>query len=266
MQSRHKHDGFPLIGLLVVIAIIAILAAMLMPALASARRRARQAACRNNLHQLGIAIEEYLLGEQPRPPYLSALHAEGFPAESYLCPSDDSDGEDGSKPVWDPVQYPETDELPADADPAKGNRAGEDDWETHWYGASGYQVSFLGVTQEPYKFRNQDITACSYIYEYTVARIPPEWDDLGGKPDINNDGQVAWREYKEEVEEKGLQADGTYDRSQGYGSCVPVVRCFQHTTTDFEPDDLVINLPVHHGVYDSNTTGDGWKEHCQPGN
>lgn len=55
MNSSQR--GFTLVALLVIVAVIAILAAMLLPALASAKRKSSYIGCVNNLKQCGLAFK-----------------------------------------------------------------------------------------------------------------------------------------------------------------------------------------------------------------
>ena len=66
-------SGFTLIEMLVVVAIIAMLAALLLPSVQQAREAARRAQCMNNMMQIGVALNNYMMAHEVLPPGTSNI-------------------------------------------------------------------------------------------------------------------------------------------------------------------------------------------------
>ncbi|MBI3877726.1 MAG: type II secretion system protein [Verrucomicrobia bacterium] len=83
-NSSGSKAAFTLIELLVVIAIIAILAGLLLPALASAKRKSQQGSCTNNLKQLAMAFRVYVDDWDGVMPSGASMNAQGNAWEDWI--------------------------------------------------------------------------------------------------------------------------------------------------------------------------------------
>lgn len=81
-----KRNAFSIVELLVVIGILAILLALLLPALRISHGGSRRITCQNNLRQIGLAMSNYQMAQQCFPPCVGSVGGQGVGSSGQLGP------------------------------------------------------------------------------------------------------------------------------------------------------------------------------------
>jgi prepilin-type N-terminal cleavage/methylation domain-containing protein len=232
--TRKRIKGFTLIELLLVIAVIGMLAALLTPALQSSRERARQTACKNNLHQLSIALIMYKDDMKDFPNWLSDLSPRyiGKGSEDvFVCKSDIHRGKDeyACKP---------SELLDLTTADRNYNKVSDNNNDTSLN-------------------RTNNIYACSYMYEFSAAPCDAWSWDVHVNNSTNLPANATWKEVKKCQLAYGDVVNASYSES-----LFPVIRCYHHwkertvetTSTNNPKEGLTLNVSYAGNIYEGPLT------------
>jgi prepilin-type N-terminal cleavage/methylation domain-containing protein len=235
--TMKRSRAFTLIELLTVMAIIAMLAAIILPAVIKARERARRAICVSNLRQIGIACQAYAASFNERFP-TTALNRDVFapnPGSSNVWQwVDASDGSDNY--LGKAALYNLTKLFPQFMDDPNIFTCPSDELILDPYsGTTGFQGLLDGVSAGSQRLQggnwNGDTSICSYgykadviildtgVYKYTgvvdssssmnlaIAADRPPLIGVGGDPD----------DYRVEAVPFTADGKGRYCNSPNHG-------------------------------------------------
>ena len=198
-----RRGGFTLLEMLVVIVIIGILGSALVVSVQSGYKQARQANCKSNLRQFGVALTIYR-GEHDNqtPSWISNLYPDYVDDRGlYVCRADKNGGRDRPRPE-DLVRLINDNANSAD------------------------QSSYWDNLRNGHTLRNEAIECCSYFYEFSAASARGWYD---GEPLPAGTVINTMADFKTVQLRYGDQANIVDGRQMPYSaSRVPIVRCFHH--------------------------------------
>jgi prepilin-type N-terminal cleavage/methylation domain-containing protein len=236
MQRTARH-GFTLIEMLVVISIIAVLAAMLIPAVSFVRRRANDVKCANQLKNgIGAAMLVYMGEYDDKFPTrlnfltLASKIGDPLPARTLVCPLDRSNGSDSwinRLTAWHDLRY--------------------------LHDAEGVPVS--------YSYEVSDDEDPSRYY-------PPIWidDTFEDLDPASRPPAVSWYRAKKHQRDFGFKKSvgGTMTFAPMSSDTFPILRCFHHnkwTEKKAQTEKRVLNLTWNMGVFWSTVY---WEKDVNP--
>ncbi len=246
-ERRLGIRGFTLLELLVVIVIIGILGSALVVSVQSGYKQARQANCKSNLRQFGVALTIYRGENDNRTPvWISNLYPDYVDDRSlYICRADINGGRDTPRPheLVSLIQ-------------------GSNDTDTS---------PFWDNQKNSDSTRNDTIKCCSYLYEFSNAKTG--WgESYHNLPSPHTMGEYKMAQMTYGDRNSGTDAAGTplpYSASR-----IPIVRCYHHwhdqkvrawvstTGSATKRDPITINVAYAGNVFVGSTE---WEKTIHPG-
>ena len=190
---------------MVVIAILGILSSALVVSVESGYKQARQANCKSNLRQFGVALTIYRGEHDNRTPdWLSNLYPEYVDDRAmYVCRADSNGGRDRIRSK----EFVETigDSSALDANKFRDNESNK---------------------SNEANTRNRAVECCSYFYEFSVATHG--WGKESNWPDGDYSTLRAYKAAQMSYGDGNSGRDAAGNPLPYSASRIPIIRCYHH--------------------------------------